>query len=101
MSLAINGIENPSFLNLPMKGMEEKKPNETKGLFENLLHNVQDMNTDQKQASNAMQDVLLGKRDDFHNVLIQFEKTNGQLKFAKTITDKAVQAYSKIMDTPL
>jgi len=53
------------------------------------------------QADQAVSDVLSGKSDNAHEVMIRLEEAQLALQWTVQIRNKALEAYNEIMRTPI
>ena len=64
-----------------------------------LKGSVEKVNTMQKEADQAVQDLLVGKDQNIHQVMIAVEKANLSLNMMMQVRNKLMNAYEEIMRT--
>lgn len=66
--------------------------------FEEILRDsFNQLNQLQLDADKSIQDMVLGKTDDIHSVMIALQKAQVSLQFAVQVRNKLVEAYQEIM----
>lgn len=66
--------------------------------FEEILRDsFNQLNQLQLGADKSIQDMVLGKTDDIHSVMIALQKAQVSLQFAVQVRNKLVEAYQEIM----
>lgn len=86
------GIENHGIVSLNKKaGKSERSFSELVGGF------LEGVNSLQKEADQAIQDVVLGKEENLHQAMIALEKANVALELTVQVRNKVVEAYQEIM----
>ncbi|HZX49410.1 MAG TPA: flagellar hook-basal body complex protein FliE, partial [Nitrospirota bacterium] len=66
---------------------------------EMLKGSVNKVNTIQNEADQAVQDLLVGKDQNIHQVMIAVEKANLSLQLMMQVRSKIMGAYEEIMRT--
>ena len=66
---------------------------------EMLKGSVNKVNTIQNEADQAVQDLLVGKDQNIHQVMIAVEKANLSLQMMMQVRNKIMSAYEEIMRT--
>ena len=65
--------------------------------FKNLLiQNLNEVNSLQKDASNAAQDLITGKRNDLEGVVAATEKAETAFKMLQAMRNQVMEAYDEI-----
>ena len=64
-----------------------------------LKGSVEKVNTMQNEADQAVQDLLVGKDQNIHQVMIAVEKANLSLQMMMQVRNKIMSAYEEIMRT--
>lgn len=64
---------------------------------EMLRDSVRQLNELQLSADQDIQDMVVGKTDDIHSVMIAIQKAQVSLQFAVQVRNKLVEAYQEIM----
>ncbi len=76
-----------------------KKNDDGNSFAEMLKGSVDKVNTMQKEADQAVQDLLIGKDQNIHQVMIAVEKANLSLHLMMQVRNKLMSAYEEIMRT--
>lgn len=58
---------------------------------------LEGVNSLQREADQAIQDVVLGKEENLHRAMIALEKANVALELTVQVRNKVVEAYQEIM----
>ncbi|WP_299237890.1 flagellar hook-basal body complex protein FliE [Sulfurihydrogenibium sp.] len=91
--MRIEGIDG-----LPLKLDVEKKEEESKTSFSDLLKNfIKDVNNDLINAKNIEQDLALGKIQNIQDAMYQIEKADISFRLLTEIRNKALESYQEIM----
>ncbi|WP_022851949.1 flagellar hook-basal body complex protein FliE [Limisalsivibrio acetivorans] len=70
--------------------------------FSDLLKNaLQDVNSAQVEADEAVQSVLNGETNDIHSTMIALQKADVSLKLMLEVRNKILEAYQEVMRTQL
>jgi len=84
-------------------GLNSKSVTETNGegnsFAEMLKGSVNKVNTMQNEADQAVQNLLVGKDPNIHQVMITVEKANLSLQMMMQVRNKIMSAYEEIMRT--
>ncbi|WP_369018097.1 flagellar hook-basal body complex protein FliE [Thermatribacter velox] len=91
VSGALQGIESREVASLKKSDKSEKSFSELVGGF------LEGVNALQKEADQAIQDVVLGKEENLHQAMIALEKANLALELTVQVRNKVVEAYQEIM----
>jgi len=76
------------------------KKNDDGNSFSDMLKgSVDKVNTMQNEADQAVQDLLVGKDQNIHQVMIAVEKANLSLQMMMQVRNKIMSAYEEIMRT--
>ena len=76
-----------------------KKNGDGNSFADFLKGSVEKVNTMQKEADQAVQDLLVGKDQNIHQVMIAVEKANLSLNMMMQVRNKLMNAYEEIMRT--
>jgi len=76
-----------------------KKNDDGNSFADFLKGSVEKVNTMQKEADQAVQDLLVGKDQNIHQVMIAVEKANLSLNMMMQVRNKLINAYEEIMRT--
>jgi len=77
---------------------EIASPRKSEKSFSELVGGVlKEVNALQKEADQAIQDVVLGKEENLHQAVIALEKANLALELTVQVRNKVVEAYQEIM----
>ena len=76
-----------------------KKDDVGNSFAEMLKGSVEKVNTMQNEADQAVQDLLVGKDQNIHQVMIAVEKANLSLQMMMQVRNKFMSAYEEIMRT--
>ncbi|MBX0312547.1 MAG: flagellar hook-basal body complex protein FliE [Sulfurihydrogenibium sp.] len=83
---------------LPLKLDVEKKEEDSKTSFSDLLQNfIKDVNNDLINAKNIEQDLSLGKIQNIQDAMYQIEKADISFRLLTEIRNKALESYQEIM----
>jgi flagellar hook-basal body complex protein FliE len=83
---------------LPLKLDVEKKEEDSKTSFSDLLQNfIKDVNNDLINAKNIEQDLSLGKIQNIQDAMYQIEKADISFRLLIEIRNKALESYQEIM----
>lgn len=75
-----------------------KKPDKNGRSFSELVGGfLEGVNSLQREADQAIQDVVLGKEENLHRAMITLEKANVALELTVQVRNKVVEAYQEIM----
>ncbi len=75
-----------------------KKPDKNGRSFSELVGGfLEGVNSLQREADQAIQDVVLGKEENLHRAMIALEKANVALELTVQVRNKVVEAYQEIM----
>ncbi len=89
-SLVSNNIPNP------LNDNNAKKDNSS---FADLLSkSLNDVNTLQQTADNAIKEIATGKMDNIQDAVMAIEKADISMRLLLEVKNKAVQAYNQIMN---
>lgn len=97
-SMGIKGIGTDIQSILESKSVT-KKNDDGNSFAEMLKGSVDKVNTMQKEADQAVQDLLIGKDQNIHQVMIAVEKANLSLHLMMQVRNKLMSAYEEIMRT--
>jgi flagellar hook-basal body complex protein FliE len=81
--------------------LENKAASSDVDVFNKLWDIIGTLNTNQQIANQKQQDVMLGKSDDAHGMLIALEKNELDMSYATLIRDKAIDGFKRIIDMQL
>jgi len=96
--MGIKGIGTDVQLLLDSKSVTKK--NDDGNSFSDMLKgSVDKVNTMQNEADQAVQDLLVGKDQNIHQVMIAVEKANLSLQMMMQVRNKIMSAYEEIMRT--
>jgi flagellar hook-basal body complex protein FliE len=72
---------------------------ETKGagFFETLAKSMEEVNSDQVQADQAIKDLVAGRTKNIHETMLQVQKAELSLKTMMQVRNKILEAYKEIM----
>lgn len=90
LSSNINTTSNKSLSN---KGPEPK----TRSFSDVLIESIEKVNALQKEADNAIEELLLGQNKDIVQTMITMEKADISFKLMMQVRNKIIQAYEEIM----
>ena len=76
-----------------------KKNDDVNSFSDMLKGSVDKVNTMQNEADQAVQDLLVGKDQNIHQVMIAVEKANLSLQMMMQVRNKIMSAYEEIMRT--
>ncbi len=76
-----------------------KKSDDNNSFAEMLKGSVAKVNTIQNEADQAVQDLLTGKDQNIHQVMIAVEKANLSFQMMMQVRNKLITAYEEIMRT--
>ncbi|MDI3530366.1 MAG: flagellar hook-basal body complex protein FliE [Candidatus Atribacteria bacterium] len=75
-----------------------RKSNKNEKSFSELVGGfLEGVNSLQKEADQAIQEVVLGKEENLHQAMIALEKANLALELTVQVRNKVVEAYQEIM----
>ncbi|MCC6544158.1 MAG: flagellar hook-basal body complex protein FliE [Nitrospirae bacterium] len=86
-------------LSVPDSSSVTKINGEGNSFAEMLKGSVDKVNTIQNEADQAVQNLLLGKDQNIHQVMIAVEKANLSLQMMMQVKNKIMSAYEEIMRT--
>jgi flagellar hook-basal body complex protein FliE len=61
-----------------------------------LLDNLEQVNSAQREADRAVEDLVSGKRDDLEGVILATEKADNAFRMLQAMRGKVLQAYDEI-----
>lgn len=76
-----------------------KKNDDGNSFAEMLKGSVEKVNSMQNEADQAVQDLLVGKDQNIHQVMIAVEKANLSFNMMMQVRNKIINAYEEIMRT--
>ena len=82
---------------LPTQSLRQKQGDGKGPDFKNLLiQNLNEVNSLQKDASEAAQDLVTGKRNDLEGVVAATEKAETAFKMLQAMRNQVMEAYDEI-----
>ncbi len=66
------------------------------GFKDYLLKNLEQVNSLQRDATEAIEDIATGKRDDLENVLLAKEKADNAFRMLLQVRNKVMDAYDEL-----
>ncbi len=91
-SRSLPGVENQNALEGPQQPSESKKIN-----FSDTIKDFLDaVNTDQKEAGQAVENVILGKSETLADAMTKLEEANLSFSLMLEIKNKLVDAYKEL-----
>ena len=97
-NMGIKGI-GTDLQSVPDSKSVTKKNGDGNSFADFLKGSVEKVNTMQKEADQAVQDLLVGKDQNIHQVMIAVEKANLSLNMMMQVRNKLMNAYEEIMRT--
>jgi flagellar hook-basal body complex protein FliE len=67
------------------------------GVFDALVQNVQDLNSQMTVDQATIQSLAAGKSDDLHRVIMDLESTKLKFDLALQVRNKVLDAYQELM----
>ncbi|MEM0983801.1 MAG: flagellar hook-basal body complex protein FliE [Planctomycetota bacterium] len=61
-----------------------------------LMDNLEKVNAAQRDADQAVEDLVTGKRDDLEGVILATQKADGAFKMLQAMRNKVMEAYEEI-----
>lgn len=84
-----------NFISNPFKNNQTEKVTND---FSQILKNaISDLNNLDKEASNKINELLTGKLENVHDVMIAMEKSKIGLNLALEIRNKLIESYKEVM----
>lgn len=88
-------------LEMPMR-MDNIGPSEELPKFKDVFTNVvKDLDQTVKAPDQVMEDAILGKGADIHDVMVAMNKASISVQVSTQMTSKVIQAYEKVMSIQL
>ena len=100
--MKIDGIQNPLeiFNDLPVS-RERKITHPDQGFGQLLKKSIDDINSLQKEANQAIENISTGKEEDVHTAMIAMEKASVSFQLMMQVRNKIINAYETIMRMPV
>lgn len=86
------GIGDPRMPKAPARGPAEGAPS----FNDVLLKNIDEVNKLQQDATQAVEDLAAGRRNDLEGVLLATQKADTAFKAVQAIRNKVIEAYQEI-----
>ncbi|OCL27081.1 flagellar hook-basal body complex protein FliE [Orenia metallireducens] len=94
--MKVDNITNQSLLKLDTFDKNNKDDKRT-SFAEMLKNSLRDVNKLQEASNKANEDLVLGRVDSIHEVMIAGQKAKTSLELTTAITRKAIDAYKEVM----
>ena len=92
----ISGAGGPLRPQMPIGGAGVPTDPNAPGFKDYLLKNLEQVNSLQRDATEAIEDIATGKRDDLENVLLAKEKADNAFRMLLQVRNKVMDAYEEL-----
>lgn len=96
--MKIDHLISPNISPVTNKGLIDKRSEpKTRSFSDVLMESIEKVNALQKEADDAIEELLLGKNKDIVQTMITMEKADISFKLMMQVRNKIIQAYEEIM----